>query len=62
MLRQNPDVHDSDPQETQDWMESLEAVWRTGGKERLHFLLNRYENSLQIPRCHSPKVLPLQYY
>jgi pyruvate dehydrogenase E1 component len=32
---------DSDPGETQDWLESIDSVLRTHGPERAHFLLER---------------------
>ncbi len=32
---------DIDPQETQDWLESIDSVLRTHGPERAHFLLER---------------------
>ena len=30
---------DSEPQETQDWVEALESSLRTDGPERAHFLI-----------------------
>ena len=35
------DYQDSDPAETADWLDSLEAVLQTGGPERAQYLLTR---------------------
>ena len=32
---------DQDPQETREWLESIDSVLRAGGAERAHFLLER---------------------
>ena len=32
---------DIDPEETQEWLESIDSVLRTSGPERAHFLLER---------------------
>ncbi|MFM1885000.1 MAG: hypothetical protein RL026_157 [Pseudomonadota bacterium] len=32
---------DADPQETREWLESMDSVLRAGGAERAHFLLDR---------------------
>ncbi len=37
----DPQVIDTDPQETQEWLDSLEAVMEVGGNERAHFLLDK---------------------
>ena len=34
-------TQDHDPQETREWLESIDSVLRTGGAERAHFLLER---------------------
>ena len=38
---------DNDPQETAEWLESLDAVVRTGGRERALYLLKRLEQHAQ---------------
>jgi len=38
---------DADPQETREWVESLQAVLDTAGPERAHHLLRRLHESLQ---------------
>lgn len=35
------DNHDLDPQETQEWLESLDAVLEAQGLERAHYLLEQ---------------------
>ncbi|MFT5452273.1 MAG: pyruvate dehydrogenase E1 component, partial [Enterobacterales bacterium] len=35
------DMKDNDPIETQEWIESLDAVLETEGVERAHYLLER---------------------
>ena len=32
---------DSDPQETQEWIESLRSILETSGTERTHFILEK---------------------
>jgi pyruvate dehydrogenase complex dehydrogenase (E1) component len=34
-------TRDTDPVETQEWLDSLEGVIEVNGPERAHFLLNR---------------------
>jgi pyruvate dehydrogenase E1 component len=34
-------VQDQDPEETREWLESIDSVLRTGGGDRAHFLLER---------------------
>ncbi|HMA11168.1 MAG TPA: pyruvate dehydrogenase (acetyl-transferring), homodimeric type [Steroidobacteraceae bacterium] len=34
-------VQDQDPEETREWLESIDSVIRTGGGDRAHFLLER---------------------
>ena len=34
-------MQDQDPEETREWLESIDSVLRTGGGERAHFLLER---------------------
>jgi pyruvate dehydrogenase E1 component len=42
-------AHDTDPQETAEWLESLEYVVRTGGCQRAIYLLERLKE--QAVRC-----------
>ncbi len=49
------DARDPDPLETQDWMESLEAVFQVHGAERARFLLDRL-----LSRARSGGFLPDQ--
>jgi pyruvate dehydrogenase E1 component len=42
-----PADEDTDPHETREWLESLEAVVRDAGKARGHFLLKRLEEQAQ---------------
>ncbi len=34
-------IQDQDPEETREWLESIDSVIRTGGGARTHFLLER---------------------
>ena len=34
-----PNTQDNDPQETREWLESIDSVLRSGGADRAHFLL-----------------------
>jgi pyruvate dehydrogenase E1 component len=34
-------IQDQDPEETREWLESIDSVIRTGGAERAHFLLDQ---------------------
>jgi pyruvate dehydrogenase E1 component len=36
-----PKPDDTDPVETQEWLESIDAVLKVHGAERAHFLLER---------------------
>ena len=36
-----PDASDVDPQETAEWLESIDSVLKAHGPERAHFLLDR---------------------
>ncbi len=36
-----PNTQDHDPQETREWLESIDSVLRAGGADRAHFLLDR---------------------
>ena len=40
-MTENNRLPDMDPAETQDWLESIDSVLRTCGKERAHFLIER---------------------
>ena len=37
----NSKYKDSDPQETQDWIESIRSVLETSGIERTHFIIEK---------------------
>ena len=46
--------HDIDPQETQEWIESIRAVLETEGVERTHFIIEKMiefarRNGVKIP-------------
>ncbi len=40
-MAENGQFEDQDPQETQEWLESIDSVLRTQGAERAHYLLNQ---------------------
>ncbi|MCE9625007.1 MAG: pyruvate dehydrogenase (acetyl-transferring), homodimeric type [Deltaproteobacteria bacterium] len=40
-MNKPPDSHDTDPQETEDWLQSLDSVLQSQGKERVRFLLGK---------------------
>ena len=48
------DLHDIDPQETQEWMDALEAVMGVGGSERAHFLLDKLIDKSRRSGAHLP--------
>ena len=39
--------HDSDPQETAEWLDALTAAFRHGGAERARYLLQQLEGHAQ---------------
>jgi pyruvate dehydrogenase E1 component len=49
-----PNAHDSDSQETREWMDALSAVIQSEGPQRAHFLLEQLleharQNSIDMP-------------
>ncbi|MGE0337972.1 MAG: alpha-ketoglutarate dehydrogenase [Gammaproteobacteria bacterium] len=52
---------DVDPQETQEWLDSLDAVIRDAGSERAQFLLHQLEERLRETGVHAP-TLPFSAY
>lgn len=53
-----PDV---DPQETQEWLESLEAVLETEGTDRAHFLLESLIEKARRNGAHLPYTATTAY-
>ncbi len=45
---------DPDPQETQEWLESLEAVLEAEGLQRAHFLLGQLQDQARAAGVHMP--------
>ena len=45
---------DADPQETQDWLESLDSVFRSEGIERGHYLIERLIDEMRRSGVHLP--------
>ena len=45
-------TQDSDPLETQEWLDSLQAVIEHGGPARAHFLLEQLVDFPQNPNQH----------
>lgn len=56
--KMHPDV---DPQETQEWIESLEAVLQNEGKERAHFLLESLIEKARRSGAHLPYTATTAY-
>ncbi len=54
-------TEDGDPLETQEWLESLDAVMRDSGSERAQFLLHQLEERLRETGVRSP-TLPYSAY
>jgi len=52
---------DSDPLETQEWLDSLDAVLRDAGSDRAQYLLHQLEERLRETGVHSP-TLPYSAY
>jgi len=50
-MSENPDI---DPQETQEWLEALEAVLEREGAERAHFLLEKMTEKARRSGVHLP--------
>ena len=45
---------DGDPQETQEWIEALQAVLQRGGPERAHFLLEALQEKARLSGAYIP--------
>jgi pyruvate dehydrogenase E1 component len=43
-------VQDQDPDETREWVESIDSVLKAQGPERAHFLLEKLSRTNPIPR------------
>ena len=56
-----PLAPDIDPQETREWMESLQAVVAAAGPERAHFLLRQMHESLQVEGIELPFLVQSPY-
>jgi pyruvate dehydrogenase E1 component len=61
MLQQYPHPDDLDPQETQEWLESLAAVVDRDGPERAHFILERLVELARRSGAHLPFDLTTAY-
>ena len=53
-------IQDQDPEETREWLESIDSVIRAGGAERAHFLLERLidQRDAPAPICRSSRTRP----
>ncbi len=56
-----PEASDRDPQETREWIESLEAVVENGGRERAQYLLKRVLENARRHRILPPGPLSTDY-
>lgn len=56
-----PFVADSDPLETHEWLDSLQAVLAAAGPERAHFLLRQLHESLQVEGIALPFLVQSPY-
>ena len=54
MSKPPTDLHDSDPPETAEWIESLTAVTRDAGPQRAAFLLSRLHEWAERRRISVP--------
>ncbi len=61
MLRANSDERDTDPVETAEWIESLQAVVQRAGPERAEFLLGRLADWARHHRVRVPPALNTPY-
>jgi len=61
MDARDPFLHDEDPGETREWVESIEAVLASGGPERAHFLMRRLRDHLQSGGVPLPFVVRSPY-
>jgi len=52
---------DTDPMETTEWMESLDAVVQNHGMERAHYLLTRLLRRAQVGRMQLPALVQTPY-
>ena len=55
------DKHDLDPQETQEWLESLNAVMEANGLERAHYLLERLIDKARRSGAYLPYTATTAY-
>ena len=53
-MAETPRVEDVDPLETQEWLESIDAVLKVHGPERAHFLLERLIDHARRAGSHLP--------
>ena len=61
MVQQYPHPDDLDPQETQEWLESLAALVDRDGPERAHFILERLVELARRSGAHLPFDLTTAY-
>ncbi|GMV39320.1 MAG: pyruvate dehydrogenase E1 component [Myxococcales bacterium] len=54
-------VHDQDPDETRDWLESLDAVVEAQGPERAHFLLAKLLQHMHVEKMPLPALIQTPY-
>jgi pyruvate dehydrogenase E1 component len=47
-------IRDLDPQETQEWLESIESVIRVHGAERAHYIIERMVDETRRAGIHLP--------
>ncbi len=47
-------IHDIDPQETKEWLESIESVIRVHGAERAHYIIERMVDETRRAGVHLP--------
>ena len=60
----DPRIHlslDTDPQETREWLESIQAIVDAAGPERAHFLLRQMHESLQVEGINLPYLVQSPY-
>ena len=50
----NPDIGDIDPEETDEWIESLNSVVKRDGADRAHFLLSKLINQAYVAGSNLP--------
>lgn len=54
-------IHDFDPDETHDWLESLDAVVEERGPERAHFLLSKLLQHMHVEKMPLPALIQTPY-